>query len=73
MVDIEVVDASAPPWPVVEDEDWRSTTTAFLPFLQWHEHVCLRPVGVPRRPSVAFSLARPETPRAYVMCAVRGR
>ena len=46
MVDIEVVDASAPPWPVVEDEDWRSTTTAFLPFLQWHEHVCLRPVGV---------------------------
>ena len=46
MVDIEVVDAGAPPWPLVPDPAWTSTVAPSLPFLQWHEHVALRLVGM---------------------------
>ena len=41
MVDIEVVDAGAPPWPLVPDPAWTSTVAPSLPFLQWHEHLSL--------------------------------
>ncbi|KAH8059301.1 hypothetical protein JL720_13861 [Aureococcus anophagefferens] len=63
MVDIEVVDAGAPPWPLVPDPAWTSTVAPSLPFLQWHEHVALRLVGMttlemPASPFFSSSCAR---------------
>ena len=52
MVEIEQVE---PQWPVESDGDWTYTTTPHLPFLQWHEHTQLRPVG-------ACTLAMPASP-----------
>ena len=36
---------AAPPWPVVQDEQWQCAQTPTLPFLGFHEHTALRPIG----------------------------
>ncbi len=54
--------AAAPPWPVVQDESWQCAQTPTLPFLGFHEHTALRPIGevtiqIPASPFFSLFLA----------------
>ena len=61
--------AAAPPWPVVLDERWQCAQTPTLPFLGFHEHTALRPIGevtiqIPSSPFFSLFLADGVTPGA---------
>ena len=54
--------AAPPPWPVVQDESWQCAKTPTLPFLGFHEHTALRPIGevtisIPASPFFSLFLA----------------
>ena len=53
---------TAPPWPVGQDEQWQCAQTPTLPFLGFHEHTALRPIGevtisIPASPFFSLFLA----------------